>query len=287
MAPCSYSAKKQTCFHQWNWGKNQTDFLIKNAYSRSSGCMLQGWINPSPEANCVASTPLWSEGSGGEWLDLCYLYWFVRFAVIKIWRLCRKQWTTTHWTAMVHAFVNFRFHTAFLGNHYHQHQYAGNIHRRLHTKRTWKNSSPGQLACRALIEENSKNVCSAPIWTGAMGLVSPEGGSRAWLFYKAWRWLANFEDVWNSAEISSKRLFDVFQPIFGVVILDQIFQGDWKHQPAIALAHNRALPVGRFSKHLGLGWNWLGASEYISRNRNNYKIKNNNIGCFWMYFIHL
>lgn len=27
-----------------------------------------------------------------------------------------------------------------------------------------------KLACRALIEENSKNVCSAPIWTGAMGL---------------------------------------------------------------------------------------------------------------------
>ena len=62
MAPCSYSAKKQKCFHQWNWGKNQTDFLIKNA-SPSSGCMLQG-INPSPEANCFASTPLWSEGSG-------------------------------------------------------------------------------------------------------------------------------------------------------------------------------------------------------------------------------
>ena len=31
---------------------------------------------------------------------------------------------------MVHAFVNFRSNTAFLGNHYHQHQYAGNIHRR-------------------------------------------------------------------------------------------------------------------------------------------------------------
>lgn len=73
---------------------------------------------------------------------------------------------------------------------------------------------------------------------GGYGPGEPRGGREPGFFYnKAWRWLANFEDVWNSAEISSKRLFDVFHPIFGVVILDQIFQGDWKHQPAIALAH--------------------------------------------------
>jgi hypothetical protein len=61
------------------------------------------------------------------------------------------------------------------------------------------NSSPGQLACRALIEENSKNVCSAPIWTGAMGLVSPEeGGSLAFFTTKlgdGWQILKMFETV--------------------------------------------------------------------------------------------
>ena len=275
-------------------GKNHTDFLINNACSSSSKCMLQR-INPSPEANCFASTPLWSEGSGRmlrQWFDLSYLYWFVRVAVIRIWRFCRKQWTTTHRTAMVHAFANVRCNTAFLCISRKSSPSTSSICR-------WHplafRSVPdlsvrafGQLACRALIEENSKNVCSAPIWTGAMGLVSPERprGSQRAVPGDYQKGFLGPEHVWNGAEISAKCLFDFFHPIFGVVILDQIFRriessNQQLHAPTTALRWADSANISDWH-----GIDLVPPNMHVSRNRNETN-KSKRIGCFWMCFVRL